>query len=107
MAVAAGGAAAAQPPADVVVMHGKVLMVDAEFSVTEALAIDDGRIVVVGTNEDARRYVGPMTNVIDVHGATVIPGLIDNHFHFARAVQRWHLQVRLDGVARCVAPPGR
>lgn len=94
------GAAAvsAQPAADTVVVGGKVLTVDAAFSVAEALAIDDGRIVAVGTTADVRRYVGPATRVLDVRGATVIPGLIDNHFHFARAVQRWHLQARLDGV---------
>jgi predicted amidohydrolase YtcJ len=91
-------AAFAQAPADVVVTSGKVLTVDAEFSIAEAIAIDGGRIVAVGTNDDVRRYIGPATEVVDVAGATVIPGLIDNHFHFARAVQRWHLQARLDGV---------
>src|SRR5262249_55152108 len=61
-------------------------------------AVDDGRIVAVGTDEAVRRYVGAATRVVDLRGATVVPGLIDNHFHFARAVQRWHLQARLDGV---------
>jgi predicted amidohydrolase YtcJ len=96
VALAAG--AAAQPAADVVITSGKVLTVDDAFSIAEALAIDDGRIVAVGGNEALRSYVGAATRVIDVGGATVIPGLIDNHFHFARAVQRWHLQARLDGV---------
>jgi predicted amidohydrolase YtcJ len=99
LALAFGGAAAvAQPPADVVLTGGKILTVDAGFSVAEALAIGGERIVAVGTSEDLRRYVGPSTRVIELRGATVIPGLIDNHFHFARAVQRWHLQARLDGV---------
>jgi predicted amidohydrolase YtcJ len=44
------------------------------------------------------RYAGPKTKVIDVKGATVIPGLIDNHFHFTRGVQTWHQQVRFEGV---------
>jgi predicted amidohydrolase YtcJ len=44
------------------------------------------------------RYAGPNTKIIDVKGATVIPGLIDNHFHFARAVDRWHQQARFEGV---------
>jgi predicted amidohydrolase YtcJ len=90
--------ALAQSPADVVVTNGKVLTVDAAFSVAQAVAIDAGRIVAVGTSADLRRYVGAGTELIDVDGATVIPGLIDNHFHYARAVQRWHLQPRLDGV---------
>jgi hypothetical protein len=93
------GVALAQPPADVVVTNGKILTVDADFSIVAALAIDDGRVVAAGTSDAVRRYVGPETQIVDVGGATVVPGLIDNHFHFARAVQRWHLQVRLDGVA--------
>lgn len=91
-------AALAQPAADTVILGGKVVTVDASFALAEALAIDDGRIVAVGTNAEVRGYVGPTTRVLEVGGATVIPGLIDNHFHFARAVQRWHLQARLDGV---------
>jgi predicted amidohydrolase YtcJ len=90
--------AAAQPPADLVLRSGKILTVDADFSIAEALAIDGDRIVAVGNDADVQRYVGPRTQVWDLNGGTVIPGLIDNHFHFARAVQRWHLQARLDGV---------
>jgi len=90
--------AAAQPVADLVLTNGKVVTVDAAFSLAQAIAIDDGRIVAVGADENVRRFAGAATRVIDLRGATVIPGLIDNHFHFARAVQRWHLQARLDGV---------
>jgi predicted amidohydrolase YtcJ len=90
--------AEAQPPADVVLTGGKILTVDADFGVVEALAIDGERIVAVGTSAELQRHVGPTTRVIELGGATVIPGLIDNHVHFARAVQRWHLQARLDGI---------
>jgi predicted amidohydrolase YtcJ len=90
--------AAAQPAADLALTNGKIVTVDARFSLAQAIAIDEGRIVAVGTDDAVRRYVGAATRVIDLRGATVIPGLIDNHFHFARAVQRWHLQARLDGV---------
>jgi predicted amidohydrolase YtcJ len=90
--------AAAQPAADLALTNGKIVTVDAAFSLAQAIAIDDGRIVAVGDDEAVRRHVGAATRVIDLRGATVIPGLIDNHFHFARAVQRWHLQARLDGV---------
>jgi predicted amidohydrolase YtcJ len=91
-------AAVAQSNVDTVVTNGKILTVDADFAVVEALAIDDERIVARGTSEEIARHVGPDTQTIDVEGATVVPGLIDNHFHFTRAVQRWHRQVRLDGV---------
>jgi predicted amidohydrolase YtcJ len=86
-------------PADTLLRNGKILTVDAEFAVVEALAIRGERIVATGSNADLQALAGPATQVIDLQGATVVPGLIDNHFHFLRAVQRWHRQVRLDGVA--------
>jgi predicted amidohydrolase YtcJ len=84
--------------ADTLVTNGKILTVDADFRVVEALAIDDGRIVARGTRAEVARLAGPRTNVIDVKGATVIPGLIDNHFHFTRGVDTWHEQARFEGV---------
>jgi predicted amidohydrolase YtcJ len=98
VAALAWGAAAAQQNVDTVISRGKILTVDAGFSVVEALAIDDGRIVARGTSEEMARLAGPQTRVIDVAGAAVIPGLIDQHFHFTRAVERWHTQVRFEGV---------
>ena len=83
---------------DTIVTNGKILTVDAGFSVVQALAIDNGRIVARGTSQEVARYVGPDTRVIDVAGATVIPGLIDNHFHFTRGADTWHQQSRFEGV---------
>jgi predicted amidohydrolase YtcJ len=88
----------AQQTVETVVTHGKILTVDAGFRVVEALAIDRGRIVARGTSQEMARYAGPNTRVIDVAGATVIPGLIDNHFHFTRGVDTWHEQARFEGV---------
>src|SRR5579863_1460714 len=87
-----------QPKADTVVTNGKILTVDANFRVVEALAINDGRIVARGTSAEVARYAGPGTKIVDVKGATVIPGLIDNHFHFTRGVETWHQQARFEGV---------
>ena len=98
VAALTSAAALAQQNVDTVVTNGKILTVDADFRVVEALAIDDGRIVARGTSEEVARYAGPDTKVIDVAGATVIPGLIDNHFHFTRAVDTWHQQARFEGV---------
>lgn len=47
----------------------------------EALAVSGGRIVFVGTSKDAEAYRGPSTRVIDLAGATAIPGLVDSHAH--------------------------
>ncbi len=49
----------------------------------EAVAIQDGRILFVGSTEAAESYVGPDTEVLDVGGATVLPGLVDSHTHVA------------------------
>lgn len=89
----------AQQNADTVITNGKILTVDADFRTVHALAITGGRIVASGSSAEMARYRGPNTKVIDVQGATVIPGLIDNHFHFMRAVERWHQQTRFEGVS--------
>ncbi len=98
LAVLASPVALAQNNVDTVVTNGKILTVDAAFRVVQAVAINDGRIIARGTNEEVARYAGPRTSVINVKGATVIPGLIDNHFHLTRAVDSWQRQVRFEGV---------
>ena len=98
LAALAAPAALAQSNVDTIVTNGKIITVDADFRIVAALAIDAGRIVARGTSEEIARYAGADTQIIDVAGAAVVPGLIDNHFHFTRAVQRWHRQARLDGV---------
>jgi len=94
-----GSVVFAQQPADTIVTNGKILTVDATFSIVQALAISGGRIVATGSSTEIARFAGPNTTAIDVKGATVIPGLIDNHFHFLRAVERWHQQARFEGVS--------
>jgi len=89
----------AQYDVDTIVTGGQILTADERFAIVEALAIDDGRIVARGSADEISALSGPDAEVIELNGATVIPGLIDNHFHFTRAVQRWHRQARLDGVS--------
>jgi hypothetical protein len=91
-------AARAQANVDTIITNGKILTVDENFTIVESLAIDAGRIVARDMRDEIARHIGADTQIIDVDGATVVPGLIDNHFHFTRAVQRWHRQVRLDGI---------
>src|SRR5216117_3095270 len=69
------------PPADLVLVDGRILTVDDRFREATALAVRDGRFIAVGSNEDARRYIGRNTRVIDGRGRTVVPGLIDTHVH--------------------------
>jgi len=73
--------APADRPADVVVLNGKVLTVDAKFTVAEAAAIRDGVFVAVGSNADVKKLIGDRTRVIDARGKSVLPGLIDSHVH--------------------------
>src|SRR5947209_1347890 len=75
------GAAPAAPPADLILYHGKVVTVDARFSVRQALAVRAGRIVRVGTDAEVLKSRGPRTEVVDLAGQTVLPGLIDSHVH--------------------------
>ena len=98
LAIIASRGVLAQQAADTIVTRGKILTVDAAFRTVEALAITNGRIVATGSSADIARYAGTNTKVIDVAGATVIPGLIDNHFHFTRGAETWHEQARFEGV---------
>ena len=98
LALLATSATLAQQPAETIVTHGKILTVDAAFHTVEAVAITDGRIVATGTSAQIARYAGRNTKTFDVAGATVVPGLIDNHFHFTRGVETWHEQARFEGV---------
>ena len=79
-----------------VLVNGKIVTVDEQFSIVEAVAIDGERITATGSNADVLACAGPGATVVDLDGATVIPGLIDNHNHFVRASE--HAEVRLEGV---------
>jgi predicted amidohydrolase YtcJ len=89
---------AAAPPADLILHSGKIVTVDERFSIAQAIAIRGERVVSVGRNADVEKLAGPSTRRVDLRGRTVIPGLIDNHAHFMRAVEYWPEEVRWDGV---------
>ena len=72
--------AAAEPP-DLIVHGGKIVTIDAKFSLAEAIAVKGDRIQAVGSNDDVLRLAGPQTKRVDLKGRTVIPGLCDSHVH--------------------------
>jgi predicted amidohydrolase YtcJ len=60
---------------------GKIVTVDPQFRIVEAMAIRDGRIVAVGTNADIAKLAGAATEQVNLGRRTVLPGLIDSHVH--------------------------
>ncbi len=68
---------------DTVLVNGKIITVDANDSIAEAIAIQGGRIIAVGSNEEIEALAGTDTRRIDLKGLTATPGLIDSHCHFA------------------------
>ena len=57
---------------NLVVLNGKVLTVDGQSSVAEAVAVRDGKIFAVGRNDEINRLVGPTTRVVDAGGRSVV-----------------------------------
>lgn len=67
--------------ADLIIHNAKVLTVDARFTIAEAIAVKDDRIIAVGSNEAVRKHAGAATHMIDAKGKNVLPGLYDSHTH--------------------------
>lgn len=70
-----------EPPADMVILNGKVATVDSSFSIQQAVVVKDKKVLFVGTNKQASKYVGDQTKVIDAKNLLVLPGLTDAHAH--------------------------
>jgi predicted amidohydrolase YtcJ len=64
--------------ADLILHNGQVLTVDENFTVTEALAVRDGKVLGTGSNQDMLALAGPETEKINLMGRTVTPGYIYN-----------------------------
>lgn len=69
---------------DLIISNAKIITVDPEDRIAEALAIKDGRIAMVGSSEKAAALHGPNSKTIDADGHSVIPGLFDGHAHMDR-----------------------
>ena len=89
----AGPPRAQAPPAELVLTNGKIITVDAADSIAQAVAIAGGRIVAVGTAADVKSRIGPATQVIDLGGRAVTPGLIDTHIHFTEVDQLFSIDL--------------
>lgn len=82
LVLALSGAGCAVPPrADRLLTNGLVYTADPELTVAEAIAIAGDRILAVGRAHELERFVGPSTDLIDLAGRMVLPGLHDMHLH--------------------------
>jgi predicted amidohydrolase YtcJ len=83
-------------PADIVFKNGNIYTANDKAPHAEAIAVKADRIVFVGTNAAAQKYVGSNTRVVDLHGNTVLPGFTDSHQHLSGVGQR-EMTLNLEG----------
>jgi predicted amidohydrolase YtcJ len=84
--------------ADLILIDGRIATQDERRSIVEAIAIKDGRFLVVGTEKEVMVTRGDTTKVINLRKRTVIPGLNDSHIHLIRGGLNYNLELRWDGV---------
>jgi predicted amidohydrolase YtcJ len=90
--------AASAQTADTVLFNGKVVTVDKDFSVREAIAISHDRILATGTSAAMKKLADSHARMVDLGGRTVIPGLTDGHIHGIRAALTFGTEVNWIGV---------
>ncbi len=73
--------AAAQQPADLIIVNARIYTADQNHPVVAALAVRGDRIAFVGSRREAEALAGPNTTRLDLAGKTVIPGMVDAHTH--------------------------
>jgi predicted amidohydrolase YtcJ len=79
---------ASTPTAELILINGKIITVDAKDSIMEGVAVRGGKIIDTGITKKISQYIGTQTKVIDLQGKTVTPGLIDSHAHLPPFGQR-------------------
>jgi predicted amidohydrolase YtcJ len=98
LCLAAPVSVASAQTADTVLFNGKILTVDKDFSIHQALAIGHGRVLASGTSAAMKKLAGDKAKLIDLGGRTVIPGLTDGHIHGIRAALTFGTEVNWIGV---------
>ena len=83
---------------DLVLFNGRFTTLDRTRPSAEAVAIQDGRFLSVGGNQEVLALAGATTRRIDLKGRGVLPGLIDNHLHIIRGGLNFNMELRWDGV---------
>src|SRR5690242_8807076 len=93
VATALGTSLNAQGTADLLLINGKIITVDPHDTVAEASAIRNGKILATGTAAEMRKLAAPNARIIDLHGRTATPGLIDTHCHFDETHQLYSIEL--------------
>ena len=92
-----------QGNADLLLINGNIITVDAKDFVAQALAIQNGKIVAVGSNDQVRKHAAKNARIIDLHGRTATPGMIDSHCHFDQTTSIYDLDLsNIKSVAEAV-----
>ena len=94
----ARGAGRHSEPADLILTNGRFHTLDRKRPLVSAVCIANQRFLYTGTVEEAMHHRGPATMLLDLKGATVIPGLNDSHMHPIRGGLNYNLELRWDGV---------
>ncbi len=84
--------------ADLIVTHAKVAVMDYDKTITEAIAVKDGKVLATGSNAEILKLKNNTTKIIDAKGRTLIPGLNDSHLHLTRGGRFFNAELRWDGV---------
>jgi predicted amidohydrolase YtcJ len=84
--------------ADQILRNGRIATMNGPRPFVKAVAIQDRRFLTVGSDDEVMRLRGAETEVIDVGGRTVIPGLNDSHMHPIRGGLNYNMELRWDGV---------
>lgn len=73
--------ACSKPKADLVVFNAKIYTVDSAFTIVEAMAVKDGKVLALGNSEEIKKQY-PAAEMLDANGKAIYPGFIDAHAHF-------------------------
>src|SRR5215471_7198413 len=84
--------------ADLILHRGQFTTLARAHPIATAVAIQDGRFLAVGDDQEVMALAGPKTKVVDLGGRRVLPGLIDNHLHIIRGGLNFNMELRWDGV---------
>ena len=84
--------------ADVILRNGRITTLDPSNPDTQAVAVSDGLIKAIGSSDDIMKLANGDTEIIDLGGRRVIPGLNDSHTHLIRGGLNYNMELRWEGV---------